>query len=168
MGRHTKHFGAHRLMTRKSPNNLSVLDGNGNSLKKLKDKQISIASVPDQYQTKAIIPTSLISHCTLPLRRTPVLPIANCAECTEWQRPISGVRSIINGKWKISPGWWGWESTPTSFHYIYHHVQSCGVRYRWEGRFTTPLSTLPQYVLCGEEFPLGGGGGGGGDKNPGY
>ncbi len=29
---------------------------------------------------------------------------------------------------KISPGWWEWEGcTPSPFHCIYHHVQSCGV-----------------------------------------
>ncbi len=27
---------------------------------------------------------------------------------------------------KISPGWWGWGCTPTTFHYSsYHQVQSC-------------------------------------------
>jgi hypothetical protein len=39
-------------------------------------------------------------------------------------------------------------NTPTPLHYIYHHVQSCGVRSSWEGRYTPCFSTLPLYVLC--------------------
>jgi hypothetical protein len=42
--------------------------------------------------------------------------------------------------------------TPIPFHYIYHHEQSCGVRSSWEGRYTTPISTLSLYVLCSEEY----------------
>ncbi len=35
---------------------------------------------------------------------------------------------IVHHDGKISPAWWGWGvHAPTSFHYIYHHVQSCGV-----------------------------------------
>jgi hypothetical protein len=37
---------------------------------------------------------------------------------------------------------------PSPFHYIYHHVQSCGVRSSREGRYTPPIPTLPLYVLC--------------------
>ncbi len=43
--------------------------------------------------------------------------------------------------------------SPTSFHYIYHHVQSWGVRSSWEGRYTCPIYTLPLYVLCGPSNP---------------
>ncbi len=32
-------------------------------------------------------------------------------------------------------------STHTPFHYIYHHIQSCGVRSRWEDRYP-PLFLL--------------------------
>jgi hypothetical protein len=44
----------------------------------------------------------------------------------------------------------GGGSTSTPFHYVYHHVQSCGFS-SWEGRYTLPISTLPQYVLCGTD-----------------
>ncbi len=54
---------------------------------------------------------------------------------TEWQLPLSGVHSLDQ------PGEGGW-CTATPFHYIYHHIQS------WEGRYTPPISTLPQCVLC--------------------
>jgi hypothetical protein len=37
-------------------------------------------------------------------------------------------------------------------HYIYHHVQSCGVRSLREGRYTHPVSTLPLCVLCGSKL----------------
>ncbi len=43
----------------------------------------------------------------------------------------------------------------TSFHYIYHHVQSCGVCSSWEDRYTTPTSTLLLYVLCGPAIWIG-------------
>jgi hypothetical protein len=50
---------------------------------------------------------------------------------------------------KISPGWCGWRGcTPTRFHDIYHHVQSCSVRFSWQGRYTPPVSSLPLYTLC--------------------
>jgi hypothetical protein len=38
---------------------------------------------------------------------------------------------------------------PTPFHSIYHHVQSLDVRSSWEGRYPSPISPLPIYVLCG-------------------
>ncbi len=44
---------------------------------------------------------------------------------------------------KISPAWWG--CTPTSFHCIYHHVQSCSVRSSWETD-TLPLFLLYTYI----------------------
>jgi hypothetical protein len=52
---------------------------------------------------------------------------------------------------KISPAWWGWgvHAQPPLIHYIYHHVQSCGISSSWEGRYTSPASTLLLYVLCG-------------------
>jgi hypothetical protein len=54
------------------------------------------------------------------------------------------------------PSWWknqprlgckpmGW----TPFHYIHHHVQSWDIRCSWVGRYTSPISTLPLYELCG-------------------
>jgi hypothetical protein len=48
------------------------------------------------------------------------------------QRQVSGVHSITVEKL----------AQPTPFHYIYHHVQSCGVRSSREGRYTPPISTL--------------------------
>ncbi len=51
---------------------------------------------------------------------------------------------------KISPAWWGGGCTPSPFHTIYHHEQSCGVGSSWEDRYTPPISTLPLYVLCGD------------------
>ncbi len=73
---------------------------------------------------------------------------------TEWQRPLSGVHSIMM---EISSGWWGGGGALhalTAFYYIYHHVQlqcSCSVRYapaEWADIFT---QSLPIYVLCGLE-----------------
>jgi hypothetical protein len=46
----------------------------------------------------------------------------------------------------------GW--TPTPFHSIYHHEQSCIVLSSWEGRYTPPISPLPLYVLCGSKTVL--------------
>jgi hypothetical protein len=68
---------------------------------------------------------------------------------TEWQRPLSGVHSIMMEKWAQAGEEGGGVHAHHPFHYIYHHVQSCGVRSRWEGRYTPPVSTLPQYELCG-------------------
>ncbi len=65
---------------------------------------------------------------------------------TKWQWPISDVHSIMMEK--TSLGWWWWGCTPTPFHSIYHHVQSCSVRSSWEGRYTPSISSLPLYVLC--------------------
>ncbi len=41
----------------------------------------------------------------------------------EWQWPLSDVHSIMMEK-SAQPGVGG-RCTPTSFHYIYHHVQCC-------------------------------------------
>ncbi len=43
-----------------------------------------------------------------------------------WQRPFSGINSIMMEK--LDQAGEGGGCTPTPFHYIYHHVQSCGVR----------------------------------------
>jgi hypothetical protein len=56
---------------------------------------------------------------------------------------------IFHHDGKISQACWGWgvhALLPTSFHYMYHHVQSSGVRSSWEGRYTAPISTLPLYM----------------------
>jgi hypothetical protein len=45
---------------------------------------------------------------------------------TEWQRPLSGIHSIMMEKLAQAGGSGGCTSTP--FHYSYHHVQSCSVR----------------------------------------
>ncbi len=38
----------------------------------------------------------------------------------------------------------GW--TPTPFHSIYPHVHSCSARSSWEGKYTPPIPTLPQFM----------------------
>ncbi len=63
---------------------------------------------------------------------------------TEWQWPLSGVHS--NMREKLAKASEGGGCTPIPFHYIYHHVQSCGVCSSWEGRYTPPFSTLPLYI----------------------
>ncbi len=66
-------------------------------------------------------------------------------EYTEWQRPLSGVHSIMTKK--SAQAGEGGGCTPTTVHYTYHHVQSFGVRWRAD---TLPLFLLyPLYVLYG-------------------
>jgi hypothetical protein len=60
----------------------------------------------------------------------------------EWQRPLSGVLMIK----KLTQDGEDGGCTPTPFHYIYHHVQSCGVCSSREGRYTPPISIL--YPIC--------------------
>jgi hypothetical protein len=67
-------------------------------------------------------------------------------EYTEWQCPISGVHSIMMEK--LAQAGNGGRSTPTPFHYIYHHVKSGGVRSSSEGRYAPHISILSLYVLC--------------------
>jgi hypothetical protein len=69
---------------------------------------------------------------------------------TEWQLPLSGVHSIMMEKLAQSSEDGG-ALHAISFHYIYHHVQSCDVCSSWEGRYTLPVSTLPLYVLRDQE-----------------
>jgi hypothetical protein len=61
--------------------------------------------------------------------------------------PLSGVHSILMEK--LAHPNEGGGCMPTPFHYNYYHQQSCGLRSSWEGRYTTPISTLPLWVLCG-------------------
>ncbi len=68
-------------------------------------------------------------------------------ECTESGDGLAYVHSIMMEKSTL-PGDGG-GCTPTPFHCIYHHIQSCSVRSSWEGRYTPPISTLPLYLLCG-------------------
>ncbi len=49
---------------------------------------------------------------------------------------------------KLAPAGEVGGNTPTSFHYIYHHVQSCGVRSSWRAD-TLPIFHLYPYVFCG-------------------
>ncbi len=72
-------------------------------------------------------------------------------EYTEWQRPLSGVHSIMMETFaQVGEGG---SCTPTLFHYIYHHVQlSCALLSSWEGRYTPHISTLPLCVLCDWDF----------------
>ncbi len=68
---------------------------------------------------------------------------------TEWQWPLSGAHSIMIEKLAQAGEVGGY--TPTPFHYIYHHVKSCSVRSSWEGRYTSPISSVP---LCPLWSPL--------------
>jgi hypothetical protein len=57
---------------------------------------------------------------------------------TEWQRPLSGVHSIMI------------EKLAQAGDFIYHHMQSCIVRSSSEDRYTDPISSVPICtVLCG-------------------
>ncbi len=49
---------------------------------------------------------------------------------------------------KFSPGWWGWGCMPTpiSLYCIYHHIQSCSVR--WEGRYMYTLLVFHLFPIC--------------------
>ncbi len=66
---------------------------------------------------------------------------------TEWQLPLHGVHSIMMEK--LAQASVGRGCTPTPFHCIYHHIQSCSVRSSWVGRYTHPISSLQIYVLYG-------------------
>ena len=45
---------------------------------------------------------------------------------TEWQRPLSGVHSIMMEQ--LAQAGEDGECTPAHFQFIYHHIQSCSVR----------------------------------------
>jgi hypothetical protein len=64
---------------------------------------------------------------------------------TEWQRPLSGVHSIMMEK--LSQPGEGGGCTSTSFHYINHHVQSCSVCSSWDSRYCT-LPMFHLYAIC--------------------
>ncbi len=69
----------------------------------------------------------------------------------EWQRPH--LLEYIPSWWKNYPRLVRARGcTPTPFHY--HHAQSCGVPFRWEGRYTPNISVVPLYVLCGQKIPF--------------
>jgi hypothetical protein len=89
-------------------------------------------------------------ECICPLSwsvRPPLYVMVDITEYTMWQRPLSGVRTIMMEKlaWVGVGGW----CTPTPFHNIYHHGQSCSVCSSWEGRYTLPLFLLYPNILCG-------------------
>ncbi len=71
-------------------------------------------------------------------------------EYTEWHWPLSSVYSIKMEK--LAQAGEGEGCTPAPFHYIYHHVQSCGVQSSWEGRYTPPISPLPLYDTLWRPF----------------
>ncbi len=90
-------------------------------------------------------------------------------EYTEWQRPLSGLYSIMMVK-SAQPGEGG-GCTPTPFHSIYHHKQSCGV-YAAAERADSPSPPPPffpspilSFTRFGKNLGPGGGGGGGGDES---
>ncbi len=62
-------------------------------------------------------------------------------EYPEWQRPLSGVHSIMMEKLAQAGEDRGVHAHPLSLYH--HHVQSCGVCSSWEGRCTPTISTLP-------------------------
>jgi hypothetical protein len=78
--------------------------------------------------------SQFLSGLTVPLTtiNKEFLTVLFSQECTEdrvhteWQWPLSGVHPIMMVK-SAQPGGGG-GCTPTPFHSIYHHVQSCGVR----------------------------------------
>ncbi len=49
---------------------------------------------------------------------------------------------------------WGWGCTPSPFHYIYHHVQSCGIRSSSVGRFTHPIFYSTPICILWMKRPL--------------
>ncbi len=70
---------------------------------------------------------------------------------TEWQRPLSGVHSIMKEK-LAQAGVWGEGCKPAPFHYVYNHVQSCSVRSaeRTDTQYTPQISSLsicPQWAV---------------------
>ncbi len=65
-----------------------------------------------------------------------------------WQEPLSGVRYIPSMLEKLAQPGEGGGCTPTPFHSIYHHVQSCCV-----SRYTSHISPLFLYVLCDFRAP---------------
>jgi hypothetical protein len=82
------------------------------------------------------------------LERSPIYKSIRISLCTghyhrvhtEWQWPFSGVHSIMMENF-VQAGKGG-ECTRTSFHNIYHHVQSCCVRYAPAERAATLLLFL--------------------------
>ncbi len=100
-------------------------------------------------------------------RHVNFLLFTQSAAPTEWQWPLSSAQPIIMVKLARPPGEGGGlhalplslygiyrrvhrvaMATFTSFHYVYHHVQSCRVRSNLEGRYTPSISSIPLYVLC--------------------
>jgi len=69
---------------------------------------------------------------------------------TEWQLPLSGVHFILMEK-SAQPGKVraGYKRPPYFTISIPSRIQSCSVRSSWEGRYSTPNSTLPLHELCG-------------------
>ena len=66
---------------------------------------------------------------------------------TEWQRPLSGIHSIMMEK--LAQACEGGGCTPTPFRYIYHHVQICGVSLQLRGQIHTPyFYSTPICILC--------------------
>jgi len=73
-------------------------------------------------------------------------------EYTEWQRPLSGVHSIMMEKLAQLGKVGG--CTPTPFQPIYNHVQSCSVHTPAESADTLNLFHLYPYVHCGHSCHL--------------
>jgi hypothetical protein len=59
---------------------------------------------------------------------------------TEWQMSISGVHPIMMEKSAQTIVRVGVHAHPLS---AYYHLQSCSVRFCWEGRYTPSISSLP-------------------------
>ncbi len=75
-------------------------------------------------------------------------------EC--WVRIWTRIQWIpICSTGKFSPAWCGWGMHAYSFHSIYHHEQSCGVRSSWEGRNRLLFLIYP-FLLSGSAHRIEG------------
>ncbi len=72
---------------------------------------------------------------------------------TEWQRPRSGVHSILIEKSALAGEGGGF--TPTPFHSIYHHGQSCWctLQLKWQIH-SFYFYSIPLYVLYVPDFSI--------------
>ncbi len=91
--------------------------------------------------------------------------MSQCENGALWTQKDSTTEYTQSGNGRFLayiPSWWknylllvrGGGHTPYPFHFIYHHVQSCGVRSSWDGRYNPPISSLYPFLLCAFTFQL--------------